>query len=694
VPDDHSEPPVARRQPTISELHGEQRIDDYAWMHDDAAGLRDYLAAERRYYDLCIAHNAILQRSLYDEMTNRLAPTDRSVSWPHGLWLYYTRRTSGKQYQDFCRSPAAGGGEQLLLSSNDLAKGHDYFALGICEVSPDDRWLAYSVDVTGDEVYELKVRDLETGADLPDGIARSYYGFAWSADSTQFLYTVHDDAYRPYLVCRHTLGTPTSTDVTVFEEPDQRFEVTVKNSRSGDVAIIDVLSRNTAEVWLIPTGDLSAPPRCVAPRRDRIEYAVDHLPGDAGGRLVIVTNDGATDFRVMTAPTASSGSEHWTELIAPAPDERLLAVDAFSGYVVISLRRDGCPALRILDLADRSVRDIDAPPTSSIVLAEHDREHQPVHDPFGAAAVTVVMESLIDPPTWWSVQLATGERTQLKQESVPNYDSATHQTERLTATAKDGAQIPITVARPATATRAAPAPLLLYGYGSYESCVDPSFDLVTASLLDRGIGYAIAHIRGGGERGRTWWFQGRLHDKPTTFDDFVTVADHLASLDWVDGTRIASRGVSAGGLLQGAVFSRAPQRWRAVVAEVPFVDVVTTMLDPSLPLTIAEYDEWGNPNEPADYAVMRSYSPYENDPGGPRPALLVTGSLHDARVLIREPAKWVARLRATQTSDSVLLFRPELGAAAHFGASGRLDRLRYEAEIAAFVLEAFDVSSR
>jgi oligopeptidase B len=680
-------PPVAHRDPVVTELHGERRVDDYAWMHDDIERLRDYLEAERQFYDSRMAHFNDLRQTLFEEMARRLAPTDQSVSWPHGKWLYYTRTTSGKQYEDFCRRPAGGGDEQVVLSGNTLGEGLDYFALGIREISPDDRLLAYSVDATGDEVYELRVRDLEAEADLPDVARRSYYGFAWAADCSGFLYVVHDEAYRPYQVKLHRLGTDAASDVLVIEEPDERFDVTVSATRSGELAVIDIVSRDTSEVWLIPTANLGQPPRLVEARRRGIEYSVDHVRGPDGGSLMIVTNDGADEFRLMRAPVNSPGRASWAEVTPPRPGERLRAADAFAGGVVLTLRRDGLPALRVLDLSSGRSHEIDADPTLSILLSSRDDDHTPVRDPYDAAAVTVVTDGIADPPAWWAADLATGERTLLRRLDVPGFDAADYVSERLVATAEDGAQIPVTVVR-RRGDGDRPMPLLLYGYGAYEECSDPWFTLRVASLLDRGVGYAIAHVRGGGERGREWWQQGRLHAKPNTFDDFVAAADMLAGLDWVDGDRIASRGVSAGGLLQGAAFSRAPHRWRAMIAEVPFVDVVTTMLDPSIPLTVTEWDEWGDPRDPADYAVMRGYSPYENVPACPRPALLVTGSFHDPRVMIREPAKWVARLRATQTDDSVLLFRPELGAAAHGGASGRLDKLRYEAEVLAFLLDA------
>jgi oligopeptidase B len=625
-------------------------------------------------------------------MSRRVAPTDRSVSWRDGAFLYYTRMASGKQYRLFCRQSADGGPEETLLDENDLAAGSAYFALGVREVSPDGRLLAYSADTDGDEVYELRIRDLATGVDRSDVIARSYYGFAWSADSSAFLYVVHDDAYRPYRVLLHRVGADPATDSVVLEEPDERYELFVERSRSGELALITAGSRDTSEVWLLSTADLAAQPAVVERRRPGVEYAVDHIAGADGGELVIVTNDGAREFRLMRAPVRRPGRAQWVELVPEKPAERLHAVDAYAGHLVVSLRRDGFPLVRVIDLTTGAARDEPAGLDAGVVVAaSRDDDHEPVRDPYDATAVTLVTESLVQPPQWWAVDLATGRRELLKTADVPGYDAAGYRTCRVEAIARDGERIPVTIAHRADVRRDGSAPALLYGYGAYEASSDPGFDVARASLLDRGVVYAIAHIRGGGERGRWWWEGGRLDRKTATFTDFVDAADMLAADGWVDGSRIVSRGLSAGGLLQGAAYATAPERWRAVVAEVPFVDVVNTMLDPAMPLTVTEYDEWGDPHEPAAYARMAAYSPYETVPvGGRRPDLLVTASLHDARVMVHEPAKWVAKLRATVApdSDELILFRPELGSAAHSGPSGRYDRLRYQAEVFAFVLEA------
>jgi oligopeptidase B len=692
------EPPVARREPGHRDIHGTRASDDYAWMSGDRSALADYLRAERDYYDAATARSRPLRDALYDEMSQRLSPTDRSVSWREGAFVYYTRTSPGKQYRSLCRQVVTDGrvtADEVLLDEDELAGESAYFTLGVRAVSPDGRLLAYSVDTDGDEVYVLRIRDLTTGRDLVDVVRRSYYGCAWSADSATLLYVTHDESYRPYRVLRHRVGTTESEDTVVLDEPDERFSVYVERSRSGAFAVISVESRDTSEVWLLAADDVSGDPVVVARRRAGVEYAVDHVAGADGGDLYIVTNDGAAEFRLMRAPVAEPGRERWTEVVAGNAAERLHAVDAFAGHLVLSLRRDGFPLVRVLDLATGATRDEPAGIEAGIVyVSGSGKDDEPVHDPYDSPTVTLVTESLVEPRSWWRVDLATGKRELAKRADVPGYDPARYRTCRIEAVARDGERVPVTLAHRADVARDGTAPCLLYGYGAYEASSDPRFHVSRASLLDRGVVYAIAHVRGGGERGRRWWEAGRLRRKRTTFTDFVDVADALAADGWVDGTRIVSRGLSAGGLLQGAVYSTAPARWRAVVAEVPFVDVVNTMLDPAIPLTVTEYDEWGDPRDPDDFAYLASYSPYETVPLGPRPDLLVTGSLHDARVMIHEPAKWVARLRATAPDSGsgsggtgLVLFRPELGSAAHSGPSGRYDRLRYQEEILAFVLD-------
>jgi oligopeptidase B len=695
--------PAAPRIPSVRELHGQRDTDNYAWMRDhDAPAMREYLAAERAYYDASTRPLAELTEDLFAEAVARTPDTaDESVSWTLRGYRYSHRTLAGAEGRQLLRygnaaSPASpepdrGSTAVVLLDEDVIGAATGYADVGTCEPSPDDRLLAWSADTSGAEIYQLRFRDTSTCADRPDLIERSYPGGAWASDSQHFFYLVPDPLNRPYQVWRHLLGTDTASDVLVYTEADARFELTLHASRSGELIVITAASRDTTEVRIIPAGLPLAGPVLVAERRRGTEYRVDHLAGPAGGggTLLIVTDDGAPEFRLMQAPVATPGRDSWRPVpcaaIAPArADTRLVRCDVVGGRLLLTLRRDGSPLLAITDPDGANVREIRPAHPAAAIAVQHAED-------YAADAVIVVEESLIEPRAWSALDLATGHRRELKRAEVPGHDAARYQTQRIGAKVSDGTDVPVTLAYLAGTALDGSAPCLLYGYGAYEASLDPEFEPNLPSLLDRGVVYAVAHVRGGGERGRQWWQQGRLRAKATTFDDFVDTASWLAgdtegSAALIDGDRIVSRGLSAGGLLQGAVYSRAPQRWRGVVAEVPFVDCVTTMLDPGIPLTISEWDEWGDPRDPGDFACLRAYSPYDNPPAGARPALLVTGAVHDPRVLVHEPAKWVARLRDTDTEGSTIVFRVELGAGAHTGPSGRFGHLRYEAEVQAFVL--------
>jgi oligopeptidase B len=594
------------------------------------------------------------------------------------------------------RSPEDDPSEQLLLDENVVAAKSGFAEVGVREPSPDGRLLAWSADTSGAEIYELRIRDLGTGEDLPDVIERTYTDAAWSADSRHLFYVVPDALNRPCQVWRHQLGTDAGEDTLVHEEPDQRYELTLQRSRSGQLALITAASRDTTEVRLLKSERPLDDPVMVEPRQRGLEYRGDHAraAGDDPGSLYLVTDLGAPEFTLMRAPVDSPGRATWSAIdssaIAPArSDTRLLRCDVLADHLLLTLRRAGQALLAITDHHGGNVREVPPSLPAGGIAVAHAEEYD-------RGSVIIVEQSLIVPPAWFELDLISGERQLLKRLEVPNYDPGRYLTERLTAVAGDGIPVPVTLARGEDTPLDGTAPCLLYGYGAYEDALDPEFDRSLPSLLDRGVIFAVAHIRGGGEGGREWWQQGRLRAKPTTFTDYLSVADWLAGSQGpplVDGRRIVSRGASAGGLLQGAVYSMHPARWRAVVAEVPFVDVVTTMLDRTIPLTINEWDEWGDPRDPEDYACMRSYSPYDNPPAGRRPALLVTGAVHDPRVGIHEPAKWVAKLRATDGAESPVLFRPELGVGAHGGPSGRSAQLDYEAEIQAFILDAMDITA-
>jgi len=680
--------------------------DPYAWMRDhDLPVMRDYLAAERAYYDRATEPTRGLQDRLLGEMTSRVAAAEDSVSWHRGGFDYFTRVIAGQELELLCRVAGPGSPAEVLLDTNQLlsdpACTGGYVDVGVREVSPDGRLLAYSADFTGDELFQLRVRDLGTGQDLPDRIDGTYYGLGWAADSRSLFYVRTDQAYRPHEVWRHEIGTSPDRDILVFREDDQRFDLTVRATRSGRYLLIETESRDTTETLVIPAAAPGTRPAVLEPRRPGVEYRADHADGPDGGQFYLVTNDGAEEFRLVRAPARAPGRAAWAEVIAGSADTRLVSCQAFGPYLVVEQRHAAAPQLRVLhrDTGEQRLVTADGP-QYSLALA--------VNEDYAATTVTVRTESLVDPPSWHEVDLATGRWRLRKRKDVPGYDPAGYATQRVTAPAADGTAIPVTVAYRRGLARDGSAPCLLDGYGAYEDCYWPEFGVATPSLLDRGAVYAVAHIRGGGEGGRRWWLQGRLDRKRNTFTDFIAAADMLAAEGWAAGNRIVSRGRSAGGLLQGAAFSMAPLRWRAVVAEVPFVDCVATMSDPTIPLTINEWDEWGDPrDDPAMRAYLRSYSPYDNVPPFPWPDLLVTGSVHDSRVLIKEPAKWVARLRAAAAEraaagraggdraapgqaggDSPILFRAELGAGAHMGPTGRYEKLRYEAEILAFIVTA------
>ena len=622
-------------------------------------------------------------------MKSRVPTTDRSVSWRHQNCYYYTVLPAGREYTQLLRDfdlESPDRSSQVLLDANDLAGESDYLGLGLSEVSPDERRLAYSVDWTGDEVYRLQFRDLDSGVDLADEVPQTSFGGAWSAASDVFFYTVKDEAHRPFQVWRHTLGTALEEDVLVLEDPDEQFEVNVRATRSGGLVVLWSESIDTNEVWVVDAHHPTSQPRSVGGRRKGVEYHAEHaLLPDGADTLLVVTNDDAQEFRLVRCPVprdADHDHRSWETVRPEDPSARLERVDAFATHAVMTFRSDGRRRLRVLpmDALDSRGFVIDPFFGGGSVTLSHNEE-------FGAPAITVADQSYVHPVVWFDVDLQTGDRTERHRQLAPGHDPDRYVSETRTVPSPDGTAVPVTLVRHRDTPLDGTAPALLYGYGAYESCDDPAWDPALPSLLDAGVVFAHAHVRGGGEGGRRWWLEGHLEHKQNTFTDHLAVADGLEGL--VDGTRLATRGLSAGGLLQGAVFSQRPDRWRAVVAEVPFVDVVTTMLDASIPLTATEWDEWGDPRRKEEFDWLLAYSPYDNlPPARGRPDLLVTGALHDPRVMVREPAKWVAALRESDPGWSPrCVFRAETGAGAHVGPSGRYAHIEYEAEVYAWMLD-------
>jgi oligopeptidase B len=597
---------------------------------------------------------------------------------PKGPWRYHSRTVEGLDYAIHGRRPRgaddADAAEQVLLDENAEAKGHDYFALGAYDVSPEHRWLAWSSDVDGGEEYTLHFRDLVTLDDLPDVIERTYYGTAWSADGSQLFYVKPDDALRPFQVWRHVLGTAAADDVLVFEEPDERFYVGVELSRSEAFVVISSESKTTSEVWVVPADAPDSAPAVIEPRSAGHEYSVGHR----GNHFVILTNLDAEDFRVATAPVATPGRSHWQELVPHVSGRRINAAEAFASHVLLHEWSEATPQLRLLfDDGTERVLAFDEPVHSVEPGANAE---------FATSVVRFEYESLVTPASVYEEDVRTGERRLLKRTPVlDGFDPSQYDTARTWATAPDGVRVPLDVVWRRGVVRDGTAPLVLYGYGSYELSMAPWFSIARLSLLDRGVVWALAHPRGGGELGRQWYLHGKLLEKRNTFTDFIACGEHLVAEGWASAARLAARGGSAGGLLVAAALARQPSLFAAVVAEVPFVDVVNTMHDESLPLTVTEWEEWGDPRDPVYEAYMASYAPYENVAAVDVPALLVTAGLNDPRVSYHEPAKWVAKLRATVTSDRPLLLHTEMGAG-HSGPSGRYDAWREEARTLSFLL--------
>jgi oligopeptidase B len=700
------QPPAASRIPAERTHHGDTIVDDYAWLADkDNPDTIAYLAAENAYTEAMTAGQAPLREAIFAEIKGRTQETDLSVPVRKGGWWYYTRTLEGKQYPVQCRCPvrpedtgppsteggAALPGEEVLLDGNALAGDSPFFSLGTFDVSPDGKLLAYSTDFAGDERFTLRIKNLETGQTAPDEIPDTFYGCAWSKDATALFYVTVDAAWRPYRVWRHMVGTPVTDDVIVWEETDERFWVGVGLTRSERYVFISSASKLTTETRLLDSAEPAGEARIVLPRRQGVEYSVEHQIQPSGAsRLLILHNGGAIDFEL--AEISLDGAEGRGPVAQPADlatliphtaGTRLLGVAAFAACLVVYFRRDGLTGLRIIG-ADGSQRELPFPEPLYQVSPGANPEYDTPTFRFRFA-------SLATPDSVYDADLRTGELTLLKRKPVlplpdrGGYDPADFEQHREWATAPDGTRVPISlICRKGTARDGA-SPLLLYGYGSYEIPTDPGFAISRLSLLDRGFVFAIAHVRGGGELGRRWYDDGKVLRKKNTFTDFVACAQHLAARGWTSPQRLIARGGSAGGLLMGAVANLAPQAFGGIVAQVPFVDALTTILDPSLPLTVTEWEEWGDPlHDPQVYAYMKSYTPYENISDRIYPPILAVTSLNDTRVLYREPAKWVARLRAAARGGPFLL-KTEM-AAGHGGRSGRYDAWREEAMILAWAV--------
>lgn len=679
--------PVADAEPVTRTRHGHTDIDPWAWMRDvDDPRLHDLLVAENAATTQATAGLTDIQATLFQEIRGRIQETDLSVPWRRGDWWYQVRTFEGRAYPVHLRAPATGDSPPeddaytVVLDENMIAEGHEHSRLGGAAVSPDGRWLAWSVDHTGDESHTLSIRDLSTGEDLDEHIEGVAPPLAWSADSTWVFSVTLDATQRPWQVWRHRVGTSTDEDQLVFQEDDERFFVDVGNNRSDDWIVISSQSAITGEHHLLDAHDPTGPLRIVTPRRDGVEQLVE-LTRD---RMFVLTNaDGAEDFALFEGDPRTPTTP-WTTVIPHEPGVRLEDLDAFATHLVVHLRRGGTTGMRVLDLTDRSIRDLTFPETIGTVGAS-------VNARYGDRRYRFVYESLVTPPTLYEENLGTGERIVLKTQPVlGGYTPDEYRSERLWVDADDGVAVPVSVVYRRDTPLDGTAPCLLYGYGAYEISIDPWFSAARLSLLERGWVFAVAHVRGGGELGRHWYEDGKFSHKTHSFTDFVAVARHLCATGFTAPDRLVARGGSAGGLLVGAALNLAPELFAGVIAEVPFVDPLNTLLDPTLPLTVTEWEEWGNPvDDPEAFTTIRGYAPYENVQPVPYPAVLATAGVNDPRVSVHEPLKWAQRLRAATTGTRPILLKVEMGAG-HGGPTGRYDAWRDEAFVLAFALAAVD----
>jgi len=684
------EPPVARREPVEHVLHGDRRVDHYAWLrHKENPEVIAYLNAENAYTNAVLKPTDPFQEKLYQEMLGRILQTDLSVPYRLRGYLYYTRTEEGKQYAFHCRRrDAEGAGEELLLDLNQLAEGHSFLGLGSFEVSEDNHLMAYSTDTTGFRQYVLQVKDLRTGTTLPQRFER-VTSIAWASDNRTLFYTVEDETTkRSHRLYRHVLGS-TEPDPLLYEETDERFRIEVERTRSRGFLLLNIASHTTSEVRYLRADQPSGEFRLIAPREDNHEYYADHHPGSAtnptDGLFYIRTNSGGRTFRLMTAPVSDPRREFWRENIPNRREVMLDAAEAFQTYLVLFEREGGLPYIRIVDLT------ADAP---NLLAASHRIEFdEPAYSAsigenpeFGATYLRFQYESFVTPRSVFDYDVRTRERILRKQQPVlGGYDVAQYVSERLHAIASDGTRVPLSIVYRRDTPRDGSAPLLLYGYGSYGISVPVNFSSNRLSLLNRGVIYAVAHVRGGGELGKPWHDAGRMRQKHNTFTDFIAAAQHLIAQRYTLPQNLVIEGGSAGGLLMGAVTNMRPELFRMVISHVPFVDVLNTMLDASLPLTVGEYEEWGNPQIPEDYFYMKSYCPYTNLERKAYPAILAKTGLNDSQVMYWEPAKYVAKLRTLKTDANPLLLKVNMGAG-HGGASGRYDYLREIALDYAFLL--------
>jgi oligopeptidase B len=676
-------PPTARRQQTVNTFHGHRLTDDYAWLREKTSPeVIAFLEQENAYTRAVMKPTEDLQTKLYDEMLSHIKETDISVPFRDKDYFYYSRTEQGAQYPIYCRKHGSlEAEEEVILDMNQLAIGESFMALGALTVSDDGNLLAYSTDTTGFRQYTLHIKDLRTGEVLPDQ-AQRVGSVVWAADNRTLFYTVEDEeTKRQFQLYRHVVSEPQDKDALVYEEADERFNVGAGRTRDGKYLVLESASHTASEEQFLPAADPQGRWTLIEPRRENIEYYSDHREG----LWYIRVNDTSRTFRLITTPVATPGRAHWRELIGHREDVMLEELELFQSFAVLVERSNGLPHLKVRFFDNQGTFTGASP---EIAFPEPTYSAHPhVNREFVTDTFRYGYQSLVSPTSVYEYNVTTGQSTLLKELEVPGgFDRSLYRSERLFATALDGTRIPVSIVYRRDKKGDGANPLYIYGYGSYGYALPVGFNSNRLSLLDRGFILAYAHIRGGGDMGKPWHDAGRLMNKMNTFTDFIAVTEYLTAQGYGDSSRVAMEGGSAGGLLMGAVANLRPDLYRAVLSHVPFVDVMNTMLDPTLPLTIGEYEEWGDPNQPDAFAYMLQYSPYDNLDRKAYPAMLVKTSLHDSQVMYWEPAKYVAKLRTLKTDDNLLLLETNMSAG-HGGASGRYDYLKEIALDYAFLLQ-------
>jgi oligopeptidase B len=676
-------PPIAAKKPKDLTIHGHTRVDEYFWLNDrENPEVIKYLTDENTYTKAIMADTDTFQAKLYKEMRSRIKEDDTSVPYKDNGYWYYTRYEEGKEYAIHCRKKGSmEGAEEILLNENELAEGHDYFSAGGLTVSDDNKWLSFSIDTVSRRLYTIHFKNLETGEILAESIPNSEGGVAWATDNKTVFYAKKDlQTLRTPEIYRHVVGTAASADKLIFTEKDDTFNCSVWRSRSKAKIFIGSYQTVSTEYRMLDASKPEGEFVLIEPRSRDHEYSVT----DFGDKLYIVTNLEAKNFRLMEAPVKSPGRKNWKEVIAHRPETLLEGVEMFKNFMVIEERTNGLSMLRIRKQSTGEEHYVNFGEAAYTTYLSTNREFDTDKLRYGYSSMTT-------PWSTFEYGMATKERTLLKEQPViGTFKKENYTTERIMATATDGTKVPISIVYRKGVKKDGSAPLLLYAYGSYGVSMDAYFSSTNLSLLDRGFIYAIAHIRGGEEMGRQWYEDGKLLKKKNTFTDFIDCGEHLIKSGYTSKGKLFAMGGSAGGLLMGAVVNMRPDLWKGVVAAVPFVDVVTTMLDESIPLTTGEYDEWGNPNEKEYYDYIRSYSPYDNVEAKEYPNMLVTTGLHDSQVQYWEPAKWVARLRDRKTGDNLLLLHTNMEAG-HGGASGRFESLKETALEFAFIFKLMGI---